>query len=206
MCCAGSGWAHGVRESARSTGVHRTVVRERRELSAEKGWLDAEGEVPTEEQIQTARAAASREQLLSNRLNIFQEEVGRWVKDGYSYIVMEVDFAHLGISYDPESRRNRRTYVFSARLRQSRLARRERVFDQKQQTFFVCHIHAFEYFGGVSARVTPDNLKPAVVKASFEEPIVNRAYRQMAEHYGFLIDPCLPYRPEHKDHASDCTL
>ena len=112
--------------------------------------------------------------------------------------VMEVDFGYLGITYDAHSGRNRRTYVFSARFRHSRRAWRECVFDQTQQTFFCCHIHAFEFFGGVPERVVPDNLKAAVVKASHEDPIVNRAYRALAEHYGFLIDPCRPYRPEHK--------
>jgi len=108
--------------------------------------------------------------------------------------VMEVDFGYLGITYDPNSGRNRRTWVFSGRLRHCRRAWRERCFDQKKQTFFVCHIHAFEYFGGVVDRVVPDNTKAAVVKASFQDPIVNRAYRALAEHYGFLIDPCPPYR------------
>lgn len=112
--------------------------------------------------------------------------------------VMEVDFGYLGITWDPESGRNRRTWVFSGRLRHSRRAWRERCFDQKARTFFLCHIHALEHFGGVVARVTPDNLKAAVVKASFQEPIINRAYRALAEHYGFLIDPCAPYSPEHK--------
>ena len=27
---------------------------------------------------------------------------------------------------------------------------------------------------------------------------MNRAYRELALHYGFLISPCLPRRPEHK--------
>jgi len=112
--------------------------------------------------------------------------------------VMEVDFGYLGITYDPNSRRNRRTWVFSGRLRHSRRAWRERCFDQKKQTFFMCHIHAFEYFGGVVDRVVPDNTKAAVVKASFQDPIVNRAYRRLAEHYGFLIDPCPPYRADLK--------
>ena len=107
--------------------------------------------------------------------------------------VMEVDFGYLGITYDPESGHNRKTWVFSGRLRHSRRAWRERCFDQKARTFFLCHIHALEHFGGVVERVTPDNLKAAVVKASFQDPIVNRAYRALAEHYGFLIDPCPPY-------------
>ena len=53
-------------------------------------------------------------------------------------------------------------------------------------------------FGGVSEKVTPDNLKAAIIVASFEDPLVNRAYRELAEHYEFLISPCLPGRPEHK--------
>lgn len=112
--------------------------------------------------------------------------------------VMEVDFGYLGITYDPKSRKNRKTYVFSARLRHSRYAYREAVFDQKQRTFFRCHVHAFEYFHGVPEKVVPDNLKAAVVKASFEDPIINRVYQRLAIHYGFLISPCLPGIPKHK--------
>lgn len=112
--------------------------------------------------------------------------------------VMEVDFGFIGVTWDPATKRRRKTYVFSARLRHSRKVYRERVFDQKQITFFLCHIHAFEHFDGVPEMVVPDNLKAAVIKAAFESPLINRIYQQLAEHYGFLISPCLPRRPEHK--------
>lgn len=111
---------------------------------------------------------------------------------------MEVDFGDVGITFDPVEERNRKTYVFSARLRHSRLAYRERVYSQKQEVFFECHIHAFEYFGGVPEKVVPDNLKAAVIVASFQDPIVNRAYHDLALHYGFLISPCPPESPELK--------
>jgi hypothetical protein len=107
---------------------------------------------------------------------------------------MEVDFGYLGITYDPQTRRNRKTYLFSGRLRHSRLAYREPCFGQKARAFFLGQIHAFEYFGGVPATAVPDNLKAAVVKASHQDPVVNRAYRELAEHYGFLISPCPPLR------------
>jgi transposase len=112
--------------------------------------------------------------------------------------VMEVDFGFLGITYDPVTDRRRKTYIFSGRLRHSRDAYREIVFNQKQDTFFDCHIHAFEYFGGVPEKVVPDNLKAAVIKASFECPLINRVYQKLAEHYGFLISPCLPRKANHK--------
>lgn len=112
--------------------------------------------------------------------------------------VMEVDFGLLGLVWDDQERRNRKAWVFSGRLRYSRKAYRRIVFTQDQGTFFDCHIAAFEWFGGVVAQVVPDNLKAAIVKASHEEPLVNRAYRALAEHYGFAINPCLPRTPRHK--------
>ena len=112
--------------------------------------------------------------------------------------IMEVDFGHLGLVYDPDEKRNRRVYVFSGRLRHSRLAYREIVFNQNEQTFFDCHIHAFEYFGGTPEKVVPDNLKAAVIQASIQDPLINRSYYSLAEHYGFMISPTLPRTPEHK--------
>ena len=111
---------------------------------------------------------------------------------------MKVDFSYLCLAYNTAEQRNRRTYLFSARLRHSRKAYREVVPDQKQQTFFLCHVHAFRWFGGIPEKVVPDNLKAAVITASFEEPLVNRVYQNLAIHYGFLISPCLPRKPEHK--------
>lgn len=111
---------------------------------------------------------------------------------------MEVDFGYLGVTYDPQTRRNRKTHVFSARLRHSRLAYRETVFNQKARTFLMCHMHAFEYFGGVPCKAIPDNLKAAVIVASHQDPVINRVYHELAEHYGFLISPCPPREPKKK--------
>jgi transposase len=230
---------HAIREIQRSTGVHRTIIREIRELSEKQGWLLADSTLPTEAEIESARYDGAKEQTYFRLLDHYHDEFESWVDAKYSYVVMhaliqdkvkcsettvrrfvqqrfphrvkacirretvagevmEVDFGYLGIVYDPGTGKNRKVYVFSGRLRHSRRAWREIVFDQKQQTFFSCHIHAFEMFGGVCKRVVPDNLKAAVVKASFEDPIVNRAYRGLAEHYGFLIDPCAPYQAQQK--------
>ena len=93
---------------------------------------------------------------------------------------MEVDFGHLGITLDAATRSRRRSWVFSGRLRHSRRAYREVVLDQKQETFFACHMHAFEWLGGVPEKVTPDNLRAAIIGASFEDPLVNRAHRELA--------------------------
>jgi hypothetical protein len=50
----------------------------------------------------------------------------------------------------------------------------------------------------VPARIVPDNLKAAILHASFTEPLAQRSYRECAEHYGFLIDPNPPRSPQLK--------
>jgi transposase len=119
------------------------------------------------------------------------------VRDTTPGETMEVDFGTLGLTEDGAGKK-RKTYLFSGRLNHSRNTYRQIVYNQKQETFFACHARAFEYFGGVPEKVVPDNLKAAVIRASFESPLVNRAYHALAEHYGFLINPCLPARPQHK--------
>jgi hypothetical protein len=76
----------------------------------------------------------------------------------------------------------------------------EFVFDQTIPTWLLCHQRAFEFFGGVPKRIVLDNLKAAIIRAYTQDhdAEVTRAYGECAEHYGFLIDPCLPEHPRHK--------
>ena len=74
----------------------------------------------------------------------------------------------------------------------------EFVFDQKVATWLRCHVNAFAYLGGIPKRVVIDNLKAGITKACWEEPQVQHAYGECAEHYGFLIAPCRPATPQHK--------
>jgi transposase len=228
----------GIREIKRETGTHRKIIREVRDMAEKQGWLDENSPCPTEHEVQKAWEKCRGQEDKSHPLDNYHDEIRRWVKDSYSYVVMhqllherfscsestirryvqkhfkkpkpvirritepgvvmEVDFGSLGLFFDPWENRRRRAWLFSARLRHSRHAYREIVYSQKQETFFLCHVHAFEHFGGVPEKVVCDNLKAAVIQASLESPLVNRAYRMLAEHYNFLISPCLPYHPEHK--------
>jgi len=74
----------------------------------------------------------------------------------------------------------------------------EFVRDQSVATWLGCHRHAFEWFGGVVARVIIDNAKCAITKACIHEPEVQRAYGECAEGYGFQIEPCPPRDPQKK--------
>jgi hypothetical protein len=110
---------------------------------------------------------------------------------------MDIDFGYLGIFLDDKGTK-RKAWVFSFRLRHSRRTYREVVLDQKANTFLICHIHAFEWFGGVPRNVVLDNCKAAVIQSTIDNDMIRRSYQELAEHYGFIISPCLPRTPEHK--------
>jgi len=114
--------------------------------------------------------------------------------------VAQVDFGYIGYALDLERNVLRKAWAFVMTLGWSRHQYAEIVFDQTIATWLVCHQHGFEFFGAVPKRIVLDNLKAAIIKAYTvdDDPEVQQSYRECAEHYGFLIDPCLPRKPQHK--------
>jgi transposase len=110
----------------------------------------------------------------------------------------QVDFGYAGEQFDPLERRVRKAWVFVMTLGYSRHQYAEMVFDQKVESWVGLHVRAFEWFGGSVERVVIDNLKPAIVRAVLHDQEAQRSYRELAEHYGFLISPCRPKMPRHK--------
>jgi len=111
---------------------------------------------------------------------------------------LQVDFGGVGQLFDPDGGRPRSAYVFVATLSYSRHQYAELVFDQRVPTWIGLHRRALEYFGGVPQRVVPDNLKAAVIQVLVHDAVLGEAYRQLAQHYGFLISPTRPHTPRHK--------
>jgi hypothetical protein len=58
--------------------------------------------------------------------------------------------------------------------------------------------NAFRHFGGVTRTTVVDNLKAAVIEADWFDPQLNPKMREFAGHYGTLVLPTQPARPEHK--------
>jgi transposase len=86
-----------------------------------------------------------------------------------------VDFGYAGLSVDPRSGAVRKTWVFVMGLAFSRHLDAELVFDQRVETWRLCHVPAFTCFGGGPQRVVPDNRKAAVARASCTEPEAQQA-------------------------------
>lgn len=109
----------------------------------------------------------------------------------------QVDFGYVGFMRDAEGNL-RKTWSFVMTLSWSRHAYVEFVTDQNIGTWLRCHYNAFEYFGGVPRHLVIDNLKAGVTRAVWDDPQLQMAYRECAEHYGFLVRPCKPRTPQHK--------
>ncbi len=113
----------------------------------------------------------------------------------------QVDFGEVGRFFDAASGRIRRTYVFVMTLSGSGRVFARLVHDQKIETWLGLHMAAFRELGSVPRTIVPDNLKSAVTKAAFgcsDVPHLNRSYRELARHYGFVVDPTPPFAPKKK--------
>lgn len=61
--------------------------------------------------------------------------------------------------------------------------------DQTVKNLVDCTIRAFEFYGGCTEYVVPDNTKSAVTHPSYYEPDLNKTYAALAEHYHVAVLP-----------------
>ena len=55
--------------------------------------------------------------------------------------------------------------------------------DMKEENWINAHVHMFEYFGGTTPLLIPDNLKTGVIKHPKNgEVILNKAYQEMGDY------------------------
>jgi transposase len=74
----------------------------------------------------------------------------------------------------------------------------EATASQKSVDFVQSHVRAFRFFGCVANALVPDNLKSAVLKASFTDPDLNPLYAKMATYYDTAILPARVRKPRDK--------
>lgn len=113
--------------------------------------------------------------------------------------LMEVDWAgQTAAIIDDETGEVINAYVFVAVLPYSGYGYVEAFLDRAQQSWIAAHVSAYEYFGGVTRILVPDNFKTGVTKHTKTEIVLNRSYQEMAEHYGTAIIPARVYTPKDK--------
>jgi len=110
----------------------------------------------------------------------------------------QVDYGQLGRWTDPRSGRKHTVNAFAMVLCCSRLLFVRPVVKMDQRAWTECHVAAMEFFGGVPARLVPDNLKTGVDRPDLYDPRINRSYAELAAHYGCLVDPARSRKPRDK--------
>jgi len=110
----------------------------------------------------------------------------------------QIDYGQLGRWLDPACGKLRTVQAFVMVLACSRHMFVRPVLKMDQRAWTECHVAAFEFFGGVPARLVPGNLKTGVDKPDLYDPKVNRSYAELAAHYGCLIDPARSRKPRDK--------
>lgn len=110
----------------------------------------------------------------------------------------QIDYGKMGLLLDRQLNQRRTVYAFISTLAHSRHKFVEFTFKQNQISFTASHVHMFDFFGGVPARLGFDNLKSGVIKPDLYDPEFNRTYQEMAQFYGCFLDPCRVAKPRDK--------
>ena len=92
-------------------------------------------------------------------------------------------------------------YVFVSVLPCSCYAYVEPCLDMKSETWIACHVNMYNYFGGSTRLLVPDNLRTGVTSNTRYETVLNRSYSEMAEYYDTAVVPARVDRPRDKSAA-----
>ncbi|MCA9759569.1 MAG: IS21 family transposase, partial [Candidatus Eisenbacteria bacterium] len=107
---------------------------------------------------------------------------------------------------DPETGELRQVELFVGAFGASHFFYAEAVPSQELPHWIAAHVRMFEYFGGVSQVLVPDNLKSGVRAPCRYEPEVNRTYEEMARHYGAVVIPARSGKPRDKSKVENSVL
>ncbi len=92
-------------------------------------------------------------------------------------------------------------YIFVGVLSYSLYAYVEAFFSMDMESWITAHVHMYQYFGGVTRMLVPDNLRTGVDRSDWYTPKINKTYHEMAEHYDTAVIPAKVRKPKDKPGA-----
>ncbi len=110
----------------------------------------------------------------------------------------QIDYGRMGMWADPHTGKRVAVWMFAMILSCSRMLFVQPVLRMDQRSWNASHVAAFEFFGGVPARLVCDNLKTGVIRPDLYDPLINLAYGELASFYGTLVDPARANKPKDK--------
>lgn len=69
---------------------------------------------------------------------------------------------------------------------------------QESTNFLMGNARGFDFFGGATQRLIPDNLKSAVQSNTKSQTLLNRDFFELCNHFGCIPDPARIYKPRDK--------
>jgi transposase len=112
---------------------------------------------------------------------------------------VEVDWAGDVIEWiDPKNAKINRAYIFVGCLGYSQLIFAKAFSSMKEIDFLSAHESMFNFYGGVTEVICPDNTKTAVIKSNKYDPDLNEEYNRFTKHYGVTVAPARVYSPKDK--------
>ena len=113
---------------------------------------------------------------------------------------VEVDWSGKTMSYIiRETGEIVTVHLFVGTLPYSQYSYVEACADMKMDSFLRCHVHMYNYFGGIPIRTVCDNLKTGVVKHPKEgEIVLTQDYEALGLHYMTAIMPTGVKKPKQK--------
>ncbi|MDP0529346.1 IS21 family transposase [Lacticaseibacillus paracasei] len=113
--------------------------------------------------------------------------------------LMEVDWAGSTLHLqDRDTGEVVTAYLFLAVLPSSQYSYCEATLSITMPDWLQCHVHAYNYFGGVTEVLVSDNLKVGVTKHKKHQVVLNPMYRDLADHYGTVVMPARVRTPKDK--------
>jgi hypothetical protein len=110
----------------------------------------------------------------------------------------QADFGYMGMIWDEEAGRLRRTHALIITLCSSRHMYVYLTFKQDIRAVIEGFEAAWGYFEGITIIVIIDNLKPAIDKSDRYNPKINRQFLEYAQSRGFIVDPANSGHPKGK--------
>jgi transposase len=110
----------------------------------------------------------------------------------------QIDFGLMGLMRDPDTDRTRKLWALVVTLSHSRHQFVYPTFSQDLSEVCAGLDAAWKFFGGMPARIVPDNMKTVVIAASATAPRFNDAFTDYAQARKLFVDPARVRKPKDK--------
>ena len=104
---------------------------------------------------------------------------------------------------DPYTGEITKAWIFVGVMTYSQYAFVEAFINEKERAWITAHVHMYEFFGGVTPILVPDNAPTATNRKQSDkyEPVLIQSYQELAQHYNTAIIPARVRTPKDKPNA-----